>query len=232
VADVAIVTACAGDYDNLRTQIAQSIDVDWLFVGDREIDDLPAPWRQLPSLLPTDVHPRRAAKHPKLTPWRWLAHRHVVWIDASMEVTSPTFAEEALAARSPDGIAAWRHPHRACIYDEAKASHRLAAEKYRGEPTAAQVADYRRRGHPKKWGLFACGTLAWDTTNPRAMKLGEAWLDEVELWSYQDQLSLPFVARSLGVKVGVFPHCQVVGPGDGAALINPWMRLYPHRSNR
>ena len=57
-----------------------------------------------------------------------------------MEVTSPSFAREALACVH-DGIAVFRHPWRMCIYDEAEVL--LNSGEYRRFPIREQVAQYR-----------------------------------------------------------------------------------------
>lgn len=221
---VAIYTAVAGGYDALLPQPAQDIDVDWIAFTDEPLD-LPEPWQRRP-LAPSSLGPRMAAKAPKCTPWDFLGDEYdaAVWIDGNMGVTSPAFAREALACRH-DGLATWRHPQRRCIYAEAAASLRLCPLKYGGHPIMEQVEHYRAEGHPVNGGLYACGTLAWDLRNPDARALGTAWLAECVRWTYQDQLSLPVVARRLGVRPGRFPHSQVTR----RSLSNPWLTIHPHR---
>jgi hypothetical protein len=227
MADVTVLTAMYGGCDVIRPQAAQDIDVDWICVTDDPDLHAPEPWQTI--LEPGHYeHPCMSAKRYKLAPNTVTDHEHVIWVDASMEVTAPEFARQALD-HIHDGIATWRHPRRDCIYAEAQASLGAEAQdgKYDALPIAEQVAHYRAEGHPEHGGLYACGTLAWDTTNPRAQELGEEWLDECECWGYQDQISFPVVCRRLGITPGVFPHPQIVGRADGA-LENPWLRIHPH----
>lgn len=223
MADVAVLTACMGGYDDLRTQRAQDVDVDWIAVID-DMRPMPEPWQPVRVPPAEGEHPRMAAKAYKLQPYA--GYRDVIWIDANAEVLVPTFARQALAARR-NGIAVWEHPRRRCIYAEARAS--LELRKYIDQPIGEQVGTYMAEGHPRNWGLYACGVVAWDWSHEMAHKIGQAWLDECRMWTYQDQLSLPVVCRRLGVRPGTFPLRQIEQAGEGFG--NRWVRLHPHRSD-
>lgn len=221
-----IVSACYGGVDTqLHGQADQDMPVDWVCFTDQPTLQVPAPWRAVHS-PPRFDHPCLAAKVHKATPA--VDTTDVVWIDASMEITSRSFVREALAARH-DGVAVFKHPRRSCIYAEADAS--LGAEgqggKYASQPLLEQVAHYRAEGHPADGGLYACGTVAWDLADPRAVELGRAWLAECERWSWQDQLSFPVVCRRLGVSPGVFPVRQIERSGRGF-LVNRWLKIHAH----
>jgi len=221
-----VVTACYGGIDTtLHRAAPQDIPVDWVCFTDQPGLAAPAPWKVIHSPGRFD-HPNLAAKVHKATPT--VDCTDVVWVDASMEVTSRSFVREALAARH-DGVAVFAHPRRRCIYTEADAS--LGAEgqggKYDGQPLLAQVAHYRTEGHPPDGGLYACGVVAWDLADSRAVELGRVWLAECERWSWQDQLSFPVVCRRLGITPGVFPIRQIERNIRGC-LANRWLRIHPH----
>lgn len=221
-----VYTSVYGSFDVLRPQAEQDIDTEWVAFTDDPNLTAPTPWRVVVE-APRYEHPCMAAKYRKMVPPD--ISKDAVWIDGNMEVTAPTFAREALAARR-DGMATFKHPRRDCIYTEAEAS--LGSEgqggKYADLPIREQVAAYRTEGHPRHAGLFACGVIAWDLTAGPA--LGKAWLDECERWTYQDQLSLPVVARRLGVEPGVFPLSQIGRRRSGTSrwLENRWLRIHPH----
>jgi len=224
-----VVTASYGGTDvALHGQAAQDIRVDWVCFTDQANLDVPAPWRAVHSPARFD-DPCLAAKVHKATPA--VDATDVVWIDASMEVTSRTFVRDALAARH-DGVAVFRHPRRDDIYAEAEAS--LGAEgqggKYASQPLLDQVGHYRAEGHPEHGGLWACGVVAWDLANPTAAELGRAWLAECERWSWQDQLSFPVVCRRLGITPGVFPVPQIER-STRLFLMNRWLRIWPHTAS-
>jgi hypothetical protein len=223
MAAAVVVTACYGQYDRLQPQVEQDVDVDWLCFTDEPSIHAPAPWQVIfdPPLF---EHPNLAAKVHKCTPR--VTQNDVVWIDANMQVTSRSFAREALHARR-DGIAAWKHPRRNCIYSEAKATLGKESQggRYDGLPILEQVGSYRAEGHPSFGGLYACGTIAWD----RSIRsdFGQAWLAECVRWTYQDQLSFPVVARRLGVRPGRFPLRQIDRHQRGV-LANRWLQIHPH----
>ena len=210
--DVAIVSANFARYDYVRAQAEQDMDVEWFMFTD-EAMDAPEPWR----VVVEDgrgPHPNLAAKRFKLLPP--VPHRFVVWIDASIQVTSPSFAREALACIN-DGIALHTHPYRDCIYKEAAVSF---GPKYDGQPVQEQVAHYREEGFPCNAGLYACGAMAWDRKDPRAKQLGRAWMDECVRWTFQDQLAFPVLCQRLGIKPGTFPH---------DVYESPWFTIAEHR---
>lgn len=222
-----IISALYGGYDHLRPQVDQDIDVDWLVFTDDASLSAPAPW-QVVFDPPAYDHPNMAAKLHKCSPR--VSQRDVIWIDASMQVTSRSFAREALHARH-DGIATWKHPRRDDIYEEAEASVGTESQggKYDGLPIREQVASYRAEGHPEHGGLFACGTIAWDLGQRSAVDLGAAWLAECVHWTYQDQLSLPVVCRRAAITPGTFPVPQIERRHRGW-LENRWLRIHPHLS--
>ena len=222
MAEVAVVSAIYGGWDQPHPQVEQDIEADWILFSDEALDP-PAPWT-LEVEPPAYDDPNMAAKVPKMTPR--VPHRYVIWIDGSHEVTSRSFAREALGALH-DGMAVFKHPRRDCVYAEAEAS--LGAEsqggRYDHEPIPEQMASYLAEGHPAHGGLYACGTVAWDREQSNG--LGSAWLAECERWSVQDQLALPPVLRRLGLTPGVFPVPQIERARKGA-LANRWVTIHPH----
>lgn len=227
VARAVVVTASYGGTDTLlHPQAPQDIPVDWICFTDQPDLEAPPPWKVIHA-PPRFDHPCLAAKVHKTTPA--VDCPDVVWIDASMEVTSQSFVRQALAARH-DGVAVFAHPRRRCIYTEAQAS--LGAEgqggKYASQPLLEQVAHYRTQGHPERAGLYACGTVAWDLSDPRAVELGRRWLAECERWSWQDQLSFPVICRRLGITPGVFPIRQIERSVRNVGLSNRWLTIHEH----
>ena len=210
--DLAILTAIFDDYDTLKPALPQQgVDVEWICITDgppHPDAEAAKGWTLIHE--PCQLHPNRAAKRPKLRPWEYTSAAASIWIDASFRVVSNWFAIEALAHAEP--IAQFIHPWRNCLYDEAEAS--VLLPKYAGEPIAAQAAYYRARGHPEHWGLWAAGVIArWHTSDVR--QLGAAWAHEVDVWSFQDQISEPFALRETGLRPVALP---------GTHFVNPWLK--------
>ena len=208
--DVAIVTALYDRYDELKPALPQSgTDVEWILVTDAMPDaEQAAGWTIVHDPHP-GVHPNRAAKQPKFRPWEYTDAVASIWLDASFRVVSDRFAVEAIALAEP--IAQFVHPWRDCLYDEAAESAMLP--KYAGEPVIEQGAYYRARGHPEHWGLWAAGVIARQHTEA-IRQLGVAWAHEVEVWSFQDQISQPFALRETALRPAAFP---------GSHLATPWL---------
>lgn len=226
-----------GGSDLIRPQAAQDVEVDWICVTDDPELEVPPPYRRVVEKRPgsdTWAATNLAANRFKLMPGTVTDCQRALWIDGNIEVTSPSFAREAMASVH-DGIALFRHPRRSCIYEEAEAS--LGAEsqggKYGGMPIRQQVDHYRSSGHPEQGGLWACGVIAWDLADPRAADLGRQWMEEIERWTVQDQLSLPVVLRRLGIEPGEFSGALIeedhIAPGY---LGNRWLRIWPHVGKR
>lgn len=215
------MTSVFGGYDWLRPQQEQDIDVRWLAIVDRPTE-APAPWQVVECHAHEGQHPRVGSKWHRF--FSEGIDDDVVWIDGNMKVTSPAFAREALACRN-DGMAVWQHPRRDCIFDEAQASVDLVPKKYAHTPILEQAAAYRAEGHPEHWGLYANGTIAWDWRGSKVRDVAAMWWDEVNRWTYQDQVSLPVVCRRLGVRPGVFPFSQIE---SRRPFGNRWLTIDDH----
>lgn len=231
------MTAVYGGYDHLSRQVDQDIEVEWICFTDSTDQEVPAPFRRVvfPPLSREAVDGSSAAranlsaKRFKLTPWQFLDHERVIWIDANMEIVAAGFAREALAS-TRDGVAFFRHPRRSCVYKEAEALLGLESQggKFADQPITEQIDSYRADGYPESHGLWASGVIAWELSEPKARRLGSEWMSEVELWSVRDQLSLPVVVWRLGMEPGLYPLPLIEDSPDPEYLGNQWLRIWPH----
>ncbi len=229
---VAIVTADFGGFDHPHRQVDQDILVDWHYLralpltqGSEEA--VPLPWRTTRGVYDPS-NPRLAAKTPKIAPWTvFPGYRYYIWIDASMEVTSPSFAREAIEDLGEAPVAAFRHPRRDGVIQELVASVGPESQgKYDAAQLGAQVTRYVRNGYRDDMGLFACGTLAWDSRDPNARYISKRWLYACRTRSVQDQLSFPYACWIRGVEPAIFRYPQMGESGWDRA--NPWMYNHPH----
>lgn len=210
-ADVAIVSAVYDGYDTIKPVLRQSgVDVEWILVTDTVPDaDVARGWTVVHEPRP-ELPPVRAAKTPKLEPWRYTDAPASIWVDASYRITSPTFALEVLALADP--IAQFAHPWRDCLYTEAAEVARLGMDP--DGIAAWQVARYRKAKHPEGWGLWASGVIARQHT-PAVKRMGAMWAREVEAGSSRDQVSQPYVLRKTRLRPVALP---------GSHLGNQWLR--------
>jgi hypothetical protein len=210
MSDVAVISAVYGQYDAIKPAVPQEgTDAEWVLVTDDPgIPDGHLGWRVVHQPRP-GLHPNRAAKHPKFRPWEYTDAPASIWVDGSCRVRSATFAADVLAYAHP--LAQFVSPDRDCIYDEAAES--LTVPKYGPEPIAEQAACYRAAGHPEHWGLW-CTTVMARRHTDLVKALGEAWTAEVEAWSFQDQVSQPWILRNLGLRPATIP---------GYYRVNRWL---------
>lgn len=225
-----VVTATYGAYDSdLHVPVGQDMPVEWVCFTDQPDLEAPEPWRVVVAEPHWPDDPRMSAKVAKMLPE--VGCDDVVWMDASHEVTHPSFVREALASRR-DGLAVFEHPRRACLFAELDAL--LGPENQNGlywsRPLEEQKAAYRAEGIPEHAGFFACGVVAWDLSDPKARSFGQAWLEETERWSHQDQPEFAAVAYRMGISPGTFP-LQQIDPKLARGkryLANRWVNIHPH----
>jgi hypothetical protein len=170
------------------------------------------------------VHPRLAAKVAKCDPTRFMFDcptETVVWLDASAHVrNSQRFADVVNAFSAHDAIAQFVHPDRSDIAEEAFVSATM--EKYKSQKVCQQAALYKRRGLPDDWGLWATGMIVY---HPNAFDLGSfgnAWLAEQVAWTYQDQISEPYLLWLAGYRPAPLP---------GNLRDNGFVEWMPHTRN-
>lgn len=171
------------------------------------------------------LHPRMAAKVAKCMPWLYSDADIIIWIDNSIEMTSPDFVGWMYHHREKGCcISEFIHPHRDDLQDEWDASRPMA--KYQGQNIGQQCLRYEKEGFPRHWGMWATGWAVWDLSTPKlraeAEVLGEAWLLEQVRWSYQDQISQPYVSWKHGIPIGTLP---------GSIFDPPHCTLRPHTRN-
>ncbi len=224
---VAVYTAIYGKYDLLRVH-PEVPGVDFHCFTDDQSQLSRRDW--IVHLVPSDLPPRLAGKRPKVfgpqtSPLD--AYDVTLWVDANCDFTSAVFVEEALSDLGPDGFALYRNPDLDCIYAQAISC-------MRGLPPDAapvllrQAARYYAEGHPEKWGLWACATMA----RRRSPKLDAAmhdWWNAIASWPLRgkslpfglprDQIDLPPVLRKHGIRPREWPHDQ---------RESPWWRGRPH----
>jgi hypothetical protein len=191
---VLVYTAIFGNYDQPKTHAPQNICADYLFFDEENSASLPGFWQ--------DKHPRYKAKYYKLQPYTlndYQGYDYVVWIDGSGTLLAPNSLEE-LIKYCKKGYAVFRHPDRNCIYEEVFFCKEFP--KYKDQPLQDQVDAYRKEGYPRHNGLYACGFIIRDTQKD-FIQLDKYWLNENLQWSYQDQLSFPYILWKYNMGIDV-----------------------------
>jgi hypothetical protein len=202
---IAVVTTLFGAYDPLSPPPSGFDDA--VCVTDNA-GDVPGGWRTVVQSGTDD--PRLDGKTAKMQPWRFTDCDAAIFLDASIEVTSPSLRAWVEPQLTANDLVVWSHPEgRTCYRDEAAVCWDWP--KYSGYDLRDQVTAYEADGMPKGWGLFACGMIGWRFT-PEAKAFGDAWLDEQYRWSCQDQVSLPYLLWREGKPFGIWPANQYQNP--------------------
>ena len=218
---VCVYTAIAGAYDEWLQPHPDIPGVDFIAFSDRPLES--DYWRVI-SEFAREGNPRAVAKSYKILGPQFEPledYDATLWIDANMEVISPTFVDEALADLGPDGFALHSHSYRDDIYDEAEFSATMP--KYDGQPLLDQAEHYWREGIPHNGGLWSCASMA----RARSAKLDALmndWWAEILRWTLQDQISLPYVLHKHGITPKAWPHYP---PGSPQAE-SPWLKIHRH----
>lgn len=215
-----IYTAVFGEYDRVYPPVRPEPDMDYLIVTDRAGMEVPG-WKTMAADSSAFASTTAANRYYKM-----LIHRLVPGYDASLyidgnirllDATAPLFDE---LERSEAALAAFAHPRRSTVAEEAQAVIELAKV---GDAAAVrkEVSHYRADGFPDTIRLIE-GTVL--LRNHRRPDLGPA----MELWwrlfgehLTRDQLSLPYAIWKTGLSVHLLEG-SFRNP-------NPYFALYPHR---
>jgi Protein of unknown function (DUF616) len=197
----AIYTAIFGGHDDLHEQPAcPGVDY-FCFTDDPSLSA--EPW-QVVDDAPRYDHPRLSAKWFRMHPHEALSdYRHTIWIDGNFRLKSESFASEVLSYLDDRGFAIPMHPHRDNLIDEAVVS--LEMDKYKDAPIIEQIEHYRSEGFDPGHGLWMTGLLARDNENDLIRTMNEMWMEENLRWTYQDQISLPYVLWKLDITPALIP---------------------------
>lgn len=193
---IVLISALFGDLDDLKVVPNQTIPIDKIcftnsnvMKGNNEFNG----WKLIYPVYPRyDLNNRIKAKY-----FRTMSHTIkelksyyiIIWLDASLQILREDFIEFMIRNINYHSISFFKHHTRNCIYEEAKASD---APKYHGEPIAEQINEYRLNGYPENNGLIETGCFA-RLINRETNKIMEKWFLENIRYSYQDQLSLPYI---------------------------------------
>ena len=193
---IVVYTAIFGGYDGLQPALTPSI-----CLTDGTVEAAKG-W-EIRVVESAGLDSRRAARRCKI-----LAHEYfpdadyTLWHDGNYRLRIPPekAVKEWLGKRA---LAAFKHPHRRCIYREAE----VCMRRRKDDPKRIQqqIARYDEQGFPQNYGLIASGVLVRCNTNIVVRKLCEIWWQEVLEYSYRDQLSFDYARWRTGLKINYIP---------------------------
>jgi len=229
-----VYTAIFDGHDTLKQPVPQDEPCDFICFTDARMPSRVGVWRVFHIRPDLALGPRVQARRFKLLshrvfPGGRLALRYApfshrprfdlsIWVDGSILIKSSSFVRDMRATLGTSDWVMFVHPDRDCVYDEALACATL--EKCQGQPIFPQVERYKSIVPPHA-GLHACTVIARREPAPaRVLKANELWFEELVKWTNRDQLSLPYVLRTLG-------GCDPAYIRDPLRS-NRWFNIVPH----
>lgn len=94
------------------------------------------------------------------------------------------------------------HPGRDCAYDEAIWLIRKGW--YDSVAISKQTEFYKKEKFPTHNGLY-CSAHIFRRHTKKLKEFSKLWWEQIERYSYRDQVSLPYVAWKYGMKISVHP---------------------------
>jgi hypothetical protein len=185
-----VVYTCMFGYGEQFNDFAYEPDPRISFVCFTDDPDLRSNFWEIRRMGTEMLDPVRAAKRIKALPHVFL--REFDWslyIDNTVRLKQhPRELFETYLAAAGSPLVAFRHPERACVYDEAEAVIALGFDD--PDRVRKQMAFYRHLGYPERAGLAKGTFLLRRHHDPRLVKVMSRWHQQVLVHSLRDQLSL------------------------------------------
>lgn len=204
---VAVYTCIYGDYDNLKPQVEQTVDCDFICYTDQEWPNRKFGWHivrnkleNVNSYMPNQTQ-RLRSRYFKILPWKGILgnYDYTIYIDGQATILRPGFVKWALSKVKDKGLAQFKHPNRDCLFDEYNFC--MQRGKFEGnDPRIDQIQRFEKAGMPKHWGLWAATVIFRDMRDKKVEALSNLWWKELGRGVCRDQISLPYVFWKFGYK--------------------------------
>jgi hypothetical protein len=166
----------------------------------REAASLPR-WEQV--IVNPKYGNRRTARHFKTMPHKYFPEAdYWIWVDGNVR---PKYTPEEMVEMwlpSNRRLAAFKHPDRKDLYEEARACKRFKKDTW--DTLGSQVGKYRKEGHPKGYGLAETKVVI-RRNDPKVHRMNSMWWKEILNHSVRDQVSLPYVCWKLNMEWAIIP---------------------------
>lgn len=192
---IAIISAVFGGVDLQKPFPTQNVPGGWEITHHH--------FTEKNSLIPReDFIPRLRAKWGKIIPHHEIDADIMIWMDGSVQVTSPDFVTWIVGHLQGHDIACLKHPDRNSIVDELHFMEKLMSQgnvylrtRYSREKMRDQVEHYLTKGFSDSVGLWWMCLFARYTTQ-KVNQAFDRWWIENTTWTIQDQLSFPMIVET------------------------------------
>ena len=194
---LAIYTALAGSYDDLRQPETVRTDADYICFSNDIREEKVGVWTIRPIQF-EDSDPVRVSRFPKLNPHLVLSEYEAsLYVDANVLVTEKLdeAVDRAIASQTPCAMVP--HPDRKGTYEEGMFLLRHSI----GEPLKVyrQIKELVRTGFKDDAGLFVCSLIFRRHLDPRVIAFSENWWRGFQTGAKRDQLSVMPALKAAGL---------------------------------
>jgi len=164
------------------------------------------------------LHPRLKGKIPKMLGWMNKQADFYIWLDASFEITSPTFVDDLIEQLGDKDICLFNHSVRSSISSEFAfvmdniTLNPYLSSRYGGESMQSQINSYLSDITFEDSKLFEMGFFIYSKKliQNKDYNVMTDWFFHNCYYSVQDQLSFPYLLHKHNVNYTTFPIDQTV----------------------
>lgn len=196
---VVVYTCITNNYDTPIPPIPAYSSCDFILFTDNP-DLLVQGWKTVAIQNTTGIDSAKFSRMPKILPHRFLKDYDVsIYVDGNVGIHGDILSLLHYLKGKP--MAAFKHPDRDCLYDEARivVSRNLDNEGVVSE----QIQKYKEEGFPDNFGLTENRVMIREHYDPSVMETMEMWWRELLRHSKRDQLSFPYVLWKTGLAVSL-----------------------------
>jgi hypothetical protein len=194
---IAVITAISGLSNKLINPKIKFDNVDYFaFVDNIQIDSIWTQYKITDFTIDKEFKGRRNAKIYKILPHLFVPdYDYYFWVDSTHEVIlDPHHVISNIICNAE--IALFKHPHRNCVYDEARELIKLKYDNI--ENIERQINFYLTNNYPANNGLYELPCSIRKNT-PRINALNLMWWEIISKYSSRDQISLPYAMSQFGI---------------------------------
>ncbi|MCV6636374.1 glycosyltransferase domain-containing protein [Candidatus Albibeggiatoa sp. nov. NOAA] len=190
----AIYTAMIDDRDSIPKPHYINEDYDYFLFTNQDIKS------DFWNIIKVEGKGIKLAQHIKIRPDIYLSdYDFSIWLDKDIIQTCDI---NSLTNLSYYDMATMKHPQRNCIYQEAAVSTQQKKDAF--DTINKQVSRYKAQNYPFNHGLIA-SNIIFRYHNDKVKKLMTLWDNEVQTFSYLDQLSFNYCLGKKTLNLALLP---------------------------
>lgn len=217
ISPIVVYTCITGNYDNLQEPLLVDNNIEYVcFTNNRAIKS--KKWN-IEYVSDNQLDDMYLAKKYKFFPNEFFREYELsVWVDGKFLIKN-NFCSYISKYKKNMPMICFPHFERNCIYEEA--AECIKCRKGDRVKILQQCSDYFRDSYPINNGLYEMGCIVREHNNPLVIKLMQEWWQQIQKYSYRDQISFPYVCWKNNFRPDI---CDLpIGS-------NPWLEVKKHNS--